>query len=128
VNGVFSRIFNDFGDEFEVVDKDGEEIKELIIKNITNEPQGLVTLEEGFRHPFQDGDEVLIDKVEGMLAESPEESSINGSVHKVITVTPSSFRIGDTSKLSEYKCSGLARSVKTKLKLPFKSLKDIKTS
>ncbi len=37
VYGVFSRVFCDFGDKFEVLDKNGEECNEMIIKNITNE-------------------------------------------------------------------------------------------
>lgn len=31
VNGVFSRVFNDFGEDFEVLDKNGEECLELFI-------------------------------------------------------------------------------------------------
>lgn len=123
VNGVFCRVFNDFGDEFEVIDKDGEEIKELMIKEITNDKEGLVTLQEGFRHPFEDGDEVLIEKVVGMTTE--EGKSINGTIHKVITVTPSSFKIGDTTQYSKYEHSGLGKQLKTKLKMNFKSLSEI---
>jgi hypothetical protein len=37
VNGVYARLLNDFGDEFIVVDKNGEEALEVIIKNITND-------------------------------------------------------------------------------------------
>lgn len=123
---MFCRVFNDFGDEFEVIDKDGEELKEMVIKNITNEAQGLVTLETGFRHPFEDGDQVMLDKVEGMTPNSPDVPAINGSVHKVVTVSPSSFRIGDTSQLSQYEHSGLARPVKSTLKLSFKPLSAVK--
>ena len=31
VNGVFSKVFNDFGQDFEVLDKNGEETVELFI-------------------------------------------------------------------------------------------------
>ena len=126
VKGIFCRIFNDFGDEFEVIDKDGDEIKEVMIKDITTDKEGLVTLQEGFKHLFEDGDEVLIEKVLGMT--DKDGKSINGSIHKVITVTPSSFKIGDTNKYSAYEHSGLAKQLKTKVKLSFKSLRDIEKS
>lgn len=44
VNGVFSRVFNDFGQDFQVLDKNGEECNELFIKAISNEENGLVQL------------------------------------------------------------------------------------
>lgn len=44
--GVFGRLFNDFGDEFDVLDKNGNEIKELLVKNISSEEKGIVTLYE----------------------------------------------------------------------------------
>jgi ubiquitin-activating enzyme E1 len=123
VNGVFCRVFNDFGDEFEVIDKNGEEIKELMIQEISCEKEGLVTLQKGFIHPFEDGDEVIIEKVIGMT--DNEGKSINGTIHKVTTVTPSSFKIGDTSIYSKYEHSGLAKQIRSKLKLAFKSLSEV---
>ncbi len=44
VRGVWSYIFNDFGESFEVTDKDGVDPVEYFIQNITNEEQALVTL------------------------------------------------------------------------------------
>ena len=35
VYGLFCWTFCDFGDEFEVIDQDGEEAKEILIGNIT---------------------------------------------------------------------------------------------
>lgn len=35
--GVFARVFNDFGDKFEILDKNGEDLQDVMIKNITNE-------------------------------------------------------------------------------------------
>lgn len=34
--GAHSRILNDFGDKFEVLDKNGEEPVEVVIKSITS--------------------------------------------------------------------------------------------
>ena len=56
------------------------------------------------------------------------QTSINRTIRKVTSVSPSSFKIGDTSQYSEYKHSGLTRPVKSKLKLTFQSLRDIKLS
>ena len=127
VNGVFCRIFNDFGDEFEVIDKDGEEIKEVVIQDITNEEQGVVTLLHS-EFIFEDGDEVQIQEVKGMTKTDESDKSINGSVHKIITVNPTSFKIGNTLEYSKYEGSGLAKQIKTKKVLNFKSLSSINWS
>lgn len=36
-HGVFSRVFNDFGEKFEILDKNGEELQDVIIDKISNE-------------------------------------------------------------------------------------------
>ena len=66
VNGVFSRVFNDFGPDFSVLDKNGEECNELFIKSISNAENGVVELLPGQKHNFEDGDSVLIYGVQGM--------------------------------------------------------------
>lgn len=50
--GPYGQIFNDFGDSFEVLDKNGEETIEVILDEITNGERGLVKLPKGQRHPF----------------------------------------------------------------------------
>ena len=52
VRGVFARIFNDFGSEFEILDKDGEELQDVMVKSITSEKEGIVELLAGTRHNF----------------------------------------------------------------------------
>jgi hypothetical protein len=42
--GAFGRIFNDFGDKFEVMDKNGEDLQDVMIKGISNEEFGVVEL------------------------------------------------------------------------------------
>lgn len=58
--GAFCRIFNDFGDKFEVLDKNGEDLQEVMIKNISNEEIGVVELHPTVKHKFEDGDEITI--------------------------------------------------------------------
>jgi molybdopterin/thiamine biosynthesis adenylyltransferase len=66
--GVFTRVFNDFGPAFEVLDKNGEELQDVMIKSIeTGAEEALVELLPHTKHRFEDGDEVLITGVEGML-------------------------------------------------------------
>ncbi len=64
--GIFTRVFDDFGQKFEVLDKNGEELQDVMIKSISNEEEGLVELIPGVKHKFEDGDEVLITQVQGM--------------------------------------------------------------
>jgi len=64
--GPFARFFNDFGDNHEVIDKNGEEPVELMLSSISNEKKGVVTLLAGTKHPYEDGDYILITEVQGM--------------------------------------------------------------
>ena len=75
VQGTFGRIFNDWGEEFTVLDKNGEEVPEVMIKSITNEEKAKVELLS--KHLFEDGDMVLISNVEGMQFNSDSSKSIN---------------------------------------------------
>jgi len=45
--GVFSRIFNDFAPKFEVLDKNGEERQDVLVKSISCEETGKVELLQG---------------------------------------------------------------------------------
>ena len=127
--GVFGRVFNDFGQSFEVMDKNGEELVDTIIKSISNDERGLVELLGNQKHKFEDGDEVLISGVEGMKLKEGEKhedelvksDSINDTIHKVITVSPYSFKIGDTRKFTPYESKGLAKQLRMKTVLKFKS-------
>lgn len=60
--GASGVYFADLG-LHEVNDDNGEEPFEGMIKHISNEQEGLVTLLDGLKHPYQDGDYVLISKV-----------------------------------------------------------------
>lgn len=64
--GPFCRLFNDFGDNFEVADKNGEDPVDVMIKNISQGEKGVVTLLTGAKHPFEDGEHVVFSEVQGM--------------------------------------------------------------
>lgn len=53
LRGPFASLFNDFGEKFEVVDKNGEDPTELMVKHISNEEEGVVTLLDGLKHPYE---------------------------------------------------------------------------
>ena len=91
--GAFFRLFNDFGTKFEVLDKNGEEAVEVMIKHISQEEKGKVTLLDGTKHPFEDGEVVVIKEVSGMRNLKDENQSLNGTLHKVQTINSSSFYI-----------------------------------
>eukprot|EP01132_Coremiostelium_polycephalum_P002838 gene2838-3528_t len=65
--GVFGSIFNDFGDDFTVLDKNGEEPESYLIEFITQEKTGfLVNISEVERINLEDGDFVLFKEIRGL--------------------------------------------------------------
>jgi ubiquitin-activating enzyme E1 len=63
LKGVFGRLFNDFGESFEVLDKNGEELQDCMIKSITNDEEAVVTLLDTNKHNLEDGDEIMFTAV-----------------------------------------------------------------
>ncbi|KAM6220901.1 ubiquitin-like modifier-activating enzyme 6 [Rhynchocyon petersi] len=115
VHGIWSRLFCDFGDEFEVSDTTGEEPKEIFISNITQANPGIVTCLENRPHKLQSGQFVTFREINGMTA-------LNGSIQQITVVSPFSFHIGDTTKLEPYLHGGIAVQVKTPKVFHFESL------
>jgi ubiquitin-activating enzyme E1 len=119
-----------------------------MIRSITNEESAVVTLLEGSKHPYEDGEYVVIDLVEGMNVEgqatefvqteqqkfydemtgstsqAKSQKSINGRVFKITTINANSFRIGDTRSLSKYIRNGIARNIKLPKKINFKPFRE----
>jgi ubiquitin-activating enzyme E1 len=121
--GPYGYVFNDFGSEFEVNDKNGEETVEVMIDSITNEEEGLVTLLSGQRHSYEDGEAVRISEVKGMNLKEGE-GSINGTIHKIKVKNQHSFTIGDTSGFGEYEGNGLVRNMKLPISVKFKTYEE----
>lgn len=116
--GVFSQVFCDFGEDFTVIDTNGENPISVMVAGISKEEQGVVTCMDESRHGFEDGDYVTFQEVQGM-------TEINGCKPKKITVLgPYTFSIGDTTSYSDYNKGGVATQVKMPNKINFKSLKD----
>jgi ubiquitin-activating enzyme E1 len=116
--GLFSRIFCDFGESFIVTDVNGEQPISAMIAGITKEVNGVVTCLDETRHGLEDGDYVTFSEVQGM-------TELNGCDPKKIEVTgPYTFKIGDTSGLSDYVKGGIVTQVKVKKTVSFKSLNE----
>jgi hypothetical protein len=83
---VFTRVFTDFGDTFQVLDKNGEEMQDVMIKHI-NVATGEIELLPSNKHKLEDGDELTLLQLEGPLG-----LALNGKVFKVKEVkTPYAF-------------------------------------
>ncbi|CAL2040742.1 unnamed protein product [Caenorhabditis brenneri] len=120
--GVFSYIFNDFGNDFRVDDATGEQVREFFIEHI-DRTTGEVTTLENLYHGLEDGDHVTFSEVKGL-------DGINGCDPIKITVTNASkFNIGNfASSFPDYIEGGRCKQVKVPTSvshLPFeKSLKE----
>ena len=114
--GLFGQIFCDFGDEFMVLDHNGEEPQSAMIASITQDETGLVSVHDESRHGLEDGDYVTFSEVIGM-------SELNACEPRpVIVMGPYTFTIGDTRGLGKYERGGYVHQVKQKKTLAFKSL------
>lgn len=103
--GLFGQIFCDFGENFTVVDTNGENPISVLISGITREKSGVVACIEDHRHGLEDGDVVRFSEVKGM-------TEINGKEFKVKVTGPCQFSIGDTTGFSDYLTGGLVTQVK----------------
>jgi len=86
---LFGYAFLDYGDAHTIFDKNGEELRSVVIQGITKELNGVVSTLEDKRHGFDDGDWVTFTEVEGM-------SEINGQKFQITVKSPFTFTIGDT--------------------------------
>ena len=117
VRGLFSRVFCDFGDQFHVVDKTGEEQRELMIKEVTS--GGIVSVLDGIKHGLQDGDIITFTRAE----ETNEGKSFVNAIFEVTVKDKSSFSIGDVSAYRQF-VSGIIKTLKRQEKLTYKSFSD----
>ena len=101
-----SQLFCDFGDEFTVMDTNGEQPISNMIASVTKEESGTVTCLDETRHGLEDGDYVTFSEVQGM-------TELNGcEPRKIKVLGPYTFSIGDTSNLTPYVRGGIVSQVK----------------
>ncbi|KAK0135917.1 Ubiquitin-like modifier-activating enzyme 1 [Merluccius polli] len=116
--GLCGQLFCDFGEEFTVLDRNGDMPVTALINDITKGNPGLVTCLDEKKCAFPEDCKVSFSDVCGMT----ELNTMDPQEIKVIS--GHSFSIGDTSGFSEYKCGGIATEVKQPITLKFKPLEE----
>ncbi|KAI9025222.1 ubiquitin-activating emzyme E1 [Phycomyces nitens] len=117
VRGLFGRIFNDFGEKFEVLDATGEEPLTGMIAAVTKDEEGIVTCLDETRHGLEDGSYVTFREVKGM------EELNDIAPRKVKVLGPYTYSIGDTSSFGDYKSGGIFTQVKMPIHVDFESFR-----
>ena len=121
--GISGFIFTDFGNNFIIKDRNGVEKKSYVIKNVTNEKQGLITIddESGLNNDFDlyYDDMVVISDIKGM-------EELNSSTPKdFIKKNKNSFYIKeDTTNYGKYIKGGIVQQFKKPINISYKSLKE----
>lgn len=116
--GLFGKIFCDFGEQFEVVDTNGENPVSTMVAGISKEEKSVVTCLDETRHGYEDGDYVTFSEVQGM-------TELNGCKPlKIKVLGPFTFSIGDTSGHSDYVRGGIVTQVKMPKLVDFKSMEE----
>ena len=120
IYGAAGRIINDFGEEFIVNDKDGEDAKEIIVKKIEKKSDEIaeVTVLDGLRHDFTDDDLVEVVEVVGL-------DGINKKQFLIKVLTPNTFQLkGDFKDIKNpYERNGIVKQIKTQKKIKFLKMK-----
>ena len=120
--GVSGYAFVDFGTDFPIRDENGEECKQYIIRNVSNDNPGIVMIDDTIgtgKLAFSDGDYVVFKEIQGM-------TELNDNKPREIKyVSPFAFSIGeDTRKFGEYCGGGLVEQIKVPKMHNYKSLTD----
>jgi ubiquitin-activating enzyme E1 len=118
--GVFGMLFNDFGDNFVVVEPTFEKPSRSLIEDISNDERGgVVKVNDKDKHNLSVGDYVRFEEVEGMVELNGREWPVTQVINAV------SFRISDTSQFGQYKAvnsNGYANQIIPPREMHFKEL------
>ncbi|GAM28031.1 hypothetical protein SAMD00019534_112070 [Acytostelium subglobosum LB1] len=117
--GVFGSLFNDFGQDFHIVDTNGENPATYMISAVSQETSGVITIVEEHKLQLQDGDYVTFKEINGMnqLNDLPPQ--------KIKVISPYTFSIGDTSAFGVYTNGGYVTEVKQPKIVSFKPLAEV---
>ena len=117
--GIYGFFFVDFGNEFIIYDKTGEEPKEYLINSITKEKNGKVFINTNLsgKVNFTCNDLVSFKEIQGM-------TELNNCKPRSIKITNDIIEIGDTSEFSDYISGGIIFNVKSPEKIKFESFKE----
>ncbi|CAF4044643.1 unnamed protein product, partial [Rotaria sordida] len=107
------QIFCDFGQNFKVLDTNGEDsITEEIVNSISHDEIGVVSIATYTKHGFEDGSYVTVHDVKGMTEINDREFKITVLGRERLCLDPYTFTIGDTRNFGVYKGSGTVTEVK----------------
>jgi ubiquitin-activating enzyme E1 len=122
--GAFAVAFADFGDVFEVFDKNGESPKEVMLQRIDKGTETHLFSLENNMHGLEEGDWVKFSEIQGMTELNyADQAEYIHRVKKV--VTPYEFVIEtDSTGFSDYTTGGIAIEVKKPFSMNFLSLRD----
>ncbi|CAD8204909.1 unnamed protein product [Paramecium pentaurelia] len=118
---VFARIVTDFGNEFNIIDKDGEQLSEVMIESIQN---NLVTLFKNQNHNLNENDIILIQEVrqkEGQMESYNQKFQIRN-------VKRNSFELITDKIFCDYISHGVVYQQKQTYKLTFQRIQNIQNS
>ena len=125
--GISGFIFTDFGENFIIKDFNGVKTKSFVIKNISNEKQGLITIDDSIewdnKFTLNDDDMVILSDIKGM------EELNDGKPRNIIKINNKSFYIKeDTTQFGKYTQGGKIKEYKKPIIKNYKSLEErIKT-
>ena len=108
--GLVGYIFTDFGPKHTIFDENGEELETYLIKSISKDKEGLVIIDniQGTNNlKIGDGDFVKFKNVGGMVELNDEKKEFEIQFEDY-----QSFKIGDTSKFSDYTKGGVVYQIK----------------
>ena len=135
VYGCIGRIINDFGTDFECIDKDGEIIKECYIQNIKlNKDEVIISLNKNEKHGFEDGDLIEFYDFNDNIYKN-----LNKKSFEIKVISSNEFKIEDKnlilliknkeenidSKKNSDVNLGKCRQVKQKINMSFKEIKHL---
>jgi len=117
--GIFGYLFVDFGDSFIIQDETGDEIKEYLIKDITKEKNGKVSIntELSGNIKLTSNDLISFKEIVGM-------TELNNCSPMKIKINDNKIEIGDTSNFSDYISGGILFNVKVPKILKFESFQE----
>lgn len=110
--GLSGFVFDDFGENHIIMNKTGDEPISFIIKNITKEKEGKVTinLENETNSLYEFSDHVVFKNIKGM------NELNNKDPMKIKIIDKETFSIGDTSNFNDYESGGIVKEAL----IPFK--------
>ena len=117
--GIFGYVFVDFGDSFTIQDETGDEVKEYLIKDISKEKNGKVSINTKFSGNIKltSNDLISFKEIVGMV-------ELNNCSPMKIKINDDIIEIGDTSNFSDYISGGILFNVKVPKILKFESFKE----